>query len=446
MLSLNNIQNVYFLGIGGIGMSALARYFVAKDYRVYGYDRQRSPITQSLEGIGVQIVYDDDTISLSKLDVDITLVVYTPAIPRNHTIFQYTLKAKYPTCKRSQLLGIITNKLNCLAVAGTHGKTTISSMLCHLLTENNIDCSAFLGGVSMHLMSNLKIGNDPVAVVEADEFDRSFLYLSPSIALISSIDPDHLDVYGNPDALLQSFNDFSAKVKNHNVIAKEGLNISSRYTYALNSNSSDFSAYNIVVKAGAYHFDLRHPKGVITDLRTGLPGIHNVENSLAAFAMAYQLSNDYIGLAESMKTFRGVKRRFEYHIKNKDFVYIDDYAHHPVEINMAIHSVRELYPRAKLSVIFQPHLFSRTKDFMNEFAAALSKVDNLILLDIYPARELPIDDVSSAHLLEKVTLDAKKLLTIDKVLDHLPSSGVLMTLGAGDIDQLIEPIKSRLII
>ncbi len=444
MLSLNNIQNLYFLGVGGIGMSALARYFVTKDYQVYGYDRQSSPITKSLEDIGVQIVYDDDTISLSKLDVDTTLVVYTPAIPRNHNIFQYSSKAKYSICKRSQLLGLITNNLNCLAVAGTHGKTTISSMLCHLLTENNIDCSAFLGGVSMHLMSNLKIGIDPVAVVEADEFDRSFLYLSPSIALISSIDPDHLDVYGNSDALLQSFSDFSLKVKNGNIIAKEGLNISSRYTYALNSNSSDFSVYNIVVKDGAYHFDLRHPKGVITNLRTGLPGIHNVENSLAAFAMAYQLSNDYIGLAESIKTFKGVKRRFEFHIKNKDLVYIDDYAHHPAELNMAIQSIRELYPKVKLSVIFQPHLFSRTKDFMNEFAAALSMVDNLILLDIYPARELPIEGVSSAHLLEKVTLEAKKLLTVDKVLDHLPSSGVLMTIGAGDIDQLIEPIKSRL--
>lgn len=444
MLNLKDIRNIYFLGVGGIGMSALARYFVVQGYRVFGYDRNRSSLCRSLERIGVEMSYDSNLETLSILKKEDSLVVYTPAIPKDNPIYKSSLDQGYHICKRAVVLGLITASQNCLAIAGTHGKTTISSMLTHILSENGVDCSAFLGGIATGLDSNLRIGQEDTVVVEADEFDRSFLHLSPTWALISSMDPDHLDIYGSAAGLNKSFQDFARLVEDDGLICKEGLAIDAKYTYGLNSETADFSAYNIEVVEGVYVFDLRHPKGICKRLKSGLPGIHNVENSVAAFAMAFHQNVAIEGIVDAIASFKGVKRRFEYHLKQKGLVYIDDYAHHPSEIAVAIRSARDLYPKEKLTVIFQPHLFSRTQDFMDDFAEVLSRADRLILLDIYPARELPIEGVNSEALLAKVNSDDKCLLSKNKLVENLCEQGVIMTLGAGDIDQLIKPIKKKL--
>jgi len=340
---------------------------------------------------------------------------------------------------------MITENLECLAIAGTHGKTTISSLLAYILSDNLIDCSAFLGGISTDFDSNLRIGSADIAVVEADEFDRSFLKLSPNWALISSMDADHLDIYGTAHHLVESFRLFSDRVEDGNLIVKEGLDIPSKYTYALSSDTADFSAKNIRVEGGAYYFDLVYPKGVCENVISGLPGIHNVENALAAFSMAYIQGLSVSGIVDSVASFSGVKRRFEYHVKTDDQIYIDDYAHHPKEIEVAIRSVRDLYPNKELTVVFQPHLFSRTRDFMDDFANALSCADNVMLLDVYPARELPIDGVNSNVLLNKITVKNKGLYDKSKFPEAIVKSPVIMTLGAGDIDELIQPIKAYLV-
>lgn len=446
MIELNHIKKVYFLGIGGIGMSALARYFVSKNYEVYGYDRNRSELCVLLESIGCSITYKDEVKELPNLfkNPRQTLVVYTPAIPKTNQLLRHFTENGYNLCKRSEVLGAITRSNECLAIAGTHGKTTISSMLAYVLSENKIDCSAFLGGISTDFDSNLRIGSEAIAVVEADEFDRSFLHLAPNWALVSSMDADHLDIYGTSEHLEESFRLFAEKVEGGGLIAKEGLNLTPTYTYALNSETADFSAKNIRVEGGSYHFDIVYPEGVCESVITGLPGIHNVENALGVFAMAYFQKIPAAEIVTSIASFSGVKRRFECHVKTDSKVYIDDYAHHPKEIESAIRSARDLYPNKKLTVVFQPHLFSRTRDFMDDFAKELSAADQVILLDIYPARELPIDGVNAQALLDKITCKEKGLFPKSAFPNAIAKSEVLMTLGAGDIDTLIEPIKKYL--
>lgn len=447
MIELNHIKKVYFLGIGGIGMSALARYFVSKNYEVYGYDRNRSELCVLLESIGCSISYKHEVKELpnSFKNPRQTLVVYTPAIPKTNQLLRHFTENGYNLCKRSEVLGAITMSNECLAIAGTHGKTTISSMLAYVLSENKIDCSAFLGGISTDFDSNLRIGADVIAVVEADEFDRSFLHLDPNWALVSSMDADHLDIYGTSEHLEESFRLFADKVERGGLIAKEGLNLTSTYTYALNSETADFAAKNIRVEDGAYHFDIVYPDGVCEDVITGLPGIHNVENALGVFAMAYFQKISTAEIVHSIASFSGVRRRFEFHIKTETKVYIDDYAHHPKEIEVAIRSARDLYPNKKLTVVFQPHLYSRTRDFMCDFASVLSKADKVMLLDIYPARELPIEGISSKVLLTKIKSKEKGLYVKSEIPNMVASEELLMTLGAGDIDQLILPIKKYML-
>ena len=447
MIKLDDIERIYFLGIGGIGMSALARYFLANNFEVAGYDRDQSDICISLINDSCQILFDDDPriIPTSFREKNKTLVVYTPAISKNNKLIKYFIDQDYLLCKRAEILGTITQNLECLAIAGTHGKTTISSLLAYILSDNLIDCSAFLGGIATDFDSNLKIGSADVAVVEADEFDRSFLKLSPNWALISSMDADHLDIYGTAHHLVESFRLFSDMVEDGNLIVKEGLDMPSKYTYALGSDTADFSAKNIRVEGGAYYFDLVYPKGVCENVITGLPGIHNVENALAAFSMAYIQGLSVSGIVDSIASFSGVKRRFEYHVKTDNQIYIDDYAHHPKEIEVAIRSVRDLYPNKELTVIFQPHLFTRTRDFMDDFAKSLSFADQVMLLNVYPARELPIEGVNSQVLLNKITVKNKGLYDKSKFPEAIDKSTVIMTLGAGDIDELIQPIKAYLV-
>tara|TARA_B000000475_G_scaffold265088_1_gene253281 strand:- start:5512 stop:6858 length:1347 start_codon:yes stop_codon:yes gene_type:complete len=447
MIKLDDIERIYFLGIGGIGMSALARYFLANNFEVAGYDRDQSDICISLINDSCQILFDDDPriIPTSFREKNKTLVVYTPAICKNNKLIKYFIDQDYLLCKRAEILGTITQNLECLAIAGTHGKTTISSLLAYILSDNLIDCSAFLGGIATDFDSNLKIGSADVAVVEADEFDRSFLKLSPNWALISSMDADHLDIYGTAHNLVESFRLFSDMVEDGNLIVKEGLDMPSKYTYALGSDTADFSAKNIRVEGGAYYFDLVYPKGVCENVITGLPGIHNVENALAAFSMAYIQGLSVSGIVDSIASFSGVKRRFEYHVKTDNQIYIDDYAHHPKEIEVAIRSVRDLYPNKELTVIFQPHLFTRTRDFMDDFAKSLSFADHVMLLNVYPARELPIEGVNSQVLLNKITVKNKGLYDKSKFPEAIVKSPVIMTLGAGDIDELIQPIKAYLV-
>ena len=447
MIKLENIERIYFLGIGGIGMSALARYFLVKNFKVAGYDRDESEICISLKKDSCEISFDDDPtfIPPSFREIKKTLIVYTPAISKNNKLIKYFQDHGYFLCKRSEILGKITENLECLAIAGTHGKTTISSLLAYILSENFVDCSAFLGGIATDFDSNLRIGSADVAVVEADEYDRSFLKLSPNLALISSMDADHLDIYGTARDLEESFRLFSEKVEDGNLIVKEGLDVTSKYTYALDSDSADFSAKNIRVEEGTYYFDLVYPNGVCPNVISGLPGIHNVENALAAFSMAYIKGLSVSEIVGSIASFSGVKRRFEYHVKTEHQIYIDDYAHHPKEIEVAIRSVRDLFPNKELTVIFQPHLFSRTRDFMDDFARVLSFADHVMLLDIYPARELPIEGVTSQVLLNKITVKNKWLYDKSKFPEVVAESSVLMTLGAGDIDKLIQPIKAYLV-
>ena len=447
MIKFDHIERIYFLGIRGIGMSALARYFIAKRFKVAGYDKDQSEICISLKKDSCDIFFDDDPtmIPLSFKEKTTTLVVYTPAIPEDNNLLRYFKDHDYLMYKRAEILGMITENLKCLAIAGTHGKTTISSLLAYILSDNLIDCSAFLGGIATDFDSNLRIGSTDIAVVEADEFDRSFLNLSPNWALISSIDADHLDIYGTAHHFQESFHLFSDNVKDGNIIVREGIEIPSKYTYALGSDTSDFSAKNIRVEGGVYYFDLVYPKGICENIISGLQGIHNVENALAAFSMAYIQGLSINGIVNSIASFSGVKRRFEYHVKTDEQIYIDDYAHHPKEIEVAIRSVRDLYPNKELTVVFQPHLFSRTRDFMNDFARVLSYADHVMLLDVYPARELPIDGVNSSVLLNKITIENKGLYDKSKFPEAIVKSPVIMTLGAGDIDELVQPIKAFLI-
>jgi len=444
-VNLKEIHRIYFVGIGGIGMSALARYFHVMQKEIAGYDKTPTKITKSLESLGVAIHYKDSVVEIPAefKNKSQTLVVYTPAVPESHKELQYFREEGFTILKRAEVLGLITQNSFCFAVAGTHGKTTTSSILGHILQPYN--ATSFLGGISENYHSNLILGGDEISVVEADEFDRSFLKLSPNIACITSMDADHLDIYGEHVELENSFKEFSQKVTNHLIIAK-GLDIPG-VTYAVNEEA-DYQIQNIRIVKGSYIFDISTPKEKIVDVEFSIPGKHNLMNALAAFAMAssYGISSEKI--KQSLKTFRGVERRFSYKIKTEDFVLIDDYAHHPTEIHAVHQAIREMYPQEKVLAIFQPHLFSRTKDFVDQFADELSKFDELLLLDIYPARELPIEGVNSDWLLHKINNANKKLTYRENLVSEIKKSDakIIVMLGAGDIGVMVEEVKKELIL
>jgi UDP-N-acetylmuramate--alanine ligase len=443
-VNLKEIHQVYFVGIGGIGMSAIARYFASNKKQVAGYDKTPSQITSDLEKLGVEVYFEDDLkkIPLPFLKKEETLIVYTPAIPSNNKVLTYFLEHNFTVLKRSEVLGKITETTFCLAVAGTHGKTTTSSILGHIMAE--VNATSFLGGISENYNSNLILGADKISVVEADEFDRSFLKLSPNIACITSIDADHLDIYGDTETLNESFIEFSNKVSETLIVAK-GLPFKGR-TYAVNE-TADYEAFNLKVESGKYSFDVKTPSSEIKNIEFYLPGQHNVMNALAAFAMADSYGVSIETIKQRLSSFKGVKRRFTYKIKTENLVLIDDYAHHPTEINAVERSVREMYPNENVLVVFQPHLFSRTKDFLDDFAIALSKFDEVLLLDIYPAREVPISGVNSELLLGKITSKNKKLTKKNNLVKDIKNSSakVVAVLGAGDIGVLVNDLTDKLL-
>ena len=443
-MDLKAIHNVYFIGVGGVGMSAIARYFSVNGKQVFGYDKTPSPITKKLEDIGVDIHFEDavKNIPISCLDKKKTLVVYTPAIPEAHQEFNYFKNNRFEILKRAEILGEITKNTFCLGVAGTHGKTTTSSILGHIMQLEK--ATSFLGGIAENYNSNLILGEDKVSVVEADEFDRSFLKLSPNIACVTSMDADHLDIYGENEMLQQSFREFANKVSDTLIVAK-GLPLKG-LTYAINE-SADYKAYNVRINTGKYVFDVQTPTSEIKNIEFHLPGKHNMMNALAAIAMADVYGVSLEKIKEQLRTFKGVQRRFSYKIKSENIVLIDDYAHHPTEINAVENSVREMFPDEKVQVVFQPHLYTRTKDFVEDFATALSKFDEILLLDIYPARELPIKGVTSSWLLDKIKSDAKELVSKQQLNDRVinSTSKVKIMLGAGDIGLLVDDVKKSLV-
>ena len=446
-MNLKSVHNVYFIGIGGVGMSALAKYCVAAGKNVGGYDRVSTTITASLEDLGVEIQFETllDQIDESFMNPTATLVVFTPAIPESNAIFQYFKTNDFKVLKRSELLGLVTEQTQCLAVAGTHGKTTTSSILGHLMYECNEKVTAFIGGITENYHSNLIQNGTEISVVEADEFDRSFLTLRPDFACITSMDADHLDIYSSEEDLVETFRAFTKKIKpSGKLFIRNGLPLEG-ITYGVNENA-DYAALNIQVEKGAYRFDLQTPTGRIENLLFHLPGTHNVSNAVAAMAMALEFGCAAVDLKNALKTYKGVKRRFTYQIKTDDFVFIDDYAHHPTELNAVYQAVKEMYPTEKVSVVFQPHLFSRTKDFVDDFAASLSQFDAVFLLEIYPARELPISGVTSRWLLEKIKSPVKKLISKSQIVSEIKNIGhpIFITLGAGDIGVEVSKLKEKL--
>lgn len=451
-------SHIYFIGIGGIGMSALARYFKSLGKNVGGYDKTSTPLTNELEAEGIEIHFNDDLKSAQKFAGDLSmkedvLVVYTPAIPADHSEMIYFKENNYDLKKRSEVLGMITRSSYTIGVAGTHGKTTTSSMVAHILKFAGLNCTAFLGGITKNYQTNLLLGNSDgkkFTVVEADEYDRSFLALHPDLAIITSMDADHLDIYGDHSYMIESYRLYAEQVKAGGLlIYKAGLPLTDlsveKKTYSL-SEQADFSGKSIRIENHNYHFDWQSFSDIITDLQSQMPGSHNVENAIAAIAVAKHLGLENKMIKEALASYSGVKRRFDYQIRNNDCIYIDDYAHHPEELRACISSVKELYPGEKVTGLFQPHLYSRTRDFVDGFAESLSMLDCLILLDIYPAREKPIAGVTSKIIFDKVTCE-KYQCTKEEALKMLSNhtSQVTLTLGAGDIDQLVQPIKEQLL-
>lgn len=445
-MNINQIHNVYFIGIGGIGMSALARYFKAIGKNVSGYDKTPTELTLDLGLLGIAIHYEDSIALIPKeYYQENTLVIVTPAIPKTHSEWNYFLERDFEIKKRAEVLGIITKDTFCFAVAGTHGKTTTSSILGHILYESGADVTSFIGGIVENYNSNLIGNGKTITVVEADEFDRSFLHLNPNIACILSTDADHLDIYGDSAAIEASFMEFAAKIADKNkLFVAKGIHIKG-VTVAVNEKAQ-FEASNVRIANSTYFFDVQTPTETIGNLQFGLPGKHNLTNAVMAVAMAktFGISNEAI--AKALVSFKGIKRRFSYQIKTDNLVYIDDYAHHPTEINAVHHAVRELYPNKKILAVFQPHLFSRTRDFCSDFAKSLSQFDEVLLLDIYPARELPIDGITSQWLLHKMTNENKKVVAKTALIEAILASNatVIVTIGAGDIGELVPTIKNAL--
>ena len=445
-MNLNQIHNVYFIGIGGIGMSALARYFKNIGKQVSGYDKTPTMLTDELIESGISIHFEDNIDMIPKdFYMENTLVIITPAVPKNHSEWNYFLEREYQVKKRAEVLGIITKDTFCFAVAGTHGKTTTSSILGHILYESGADVTAFIGGIVENYNSNLIGSGKTVTVVEADEFDRSFLHLHPNIACITSMDADHLDIYGTSAAIEESFIEFASKVEDKsNLFITKELPIEG-VTCAVNEDAV-YKAFNVRIGNGSYTFDVQTPVEIIKDLQFGLPGKHNLMNALMAIAMAKLFGTPTDAIAKAIASFKGIKRRFSYQIKTDKLVYIDDYAHHPTEINAVHQAVRELYPNQKVLAIFQPHLFSRTKDFADDFAKSLSAFDEVVLLDIYPARELPMEGITSQWLMNKMTNDNKKLVIKNDIIPTILASDatVIVTIGAGDIGELVPTIKKAI--
>jgi len=445
---LKNIQHIYFLGIGGIGMSALARYFALQGIRVSGYDKTPSKLTVKLEEEGISIHYEDWG---EKAIQGVDIVVYTPAIPTNFGEFIAFQNSEIAMMKRAKVLGEISKDYFTIAIAGTHGKTTITSMVAHFLNETGFTVNAFIGGIANNFNSNLLLNKAAkIMVVEADEFDRSFLHLHPDIAVISSMDADHLDIYGDKNELQNTFFSFIENIKDGGTLFLQNelplpTNVKVEVIkYGLN-NEADFIAKSMEIKEEKHLFNISYCNEELGNFALSLPGQHNMLNATVAVAIANKLKAENRALKEAVNTYNGVARRFEI-LLNSDYVLIDDYAHHPVEISAAISATRQMFPQRKLTAVFQPHLFTRTRDFADDFAKELSKVDNLILLDIYPAREVPIEGINSQMLIDKITINDKRILSKEGVLDYFENNKTEITLimGAGDIDRLVQPIKNIL--
>lgn len=452
-MNLNSIHNVYFLGIGGIGMSAIARYFKISGKQVAGYDLTPSSITSGLEAIGVDIHYVDDINRIPKRFTikNHSIVVRTPAVPASHSELKFFQENEFTVVKRAEILGLLFNNKRGIAIAGTHGKTSVSSMVTSIMNHSSEKCNAFLGGILKNIKSNLLINeNSNWVVTEADEFDRSFLHLNPEIALVTWIDADHLDIYSSEEDIRRTFGEFIGNVKaGGTIILKQGIDLQlrdhhiTRYTYALAASTADFYATNIKIVDHRYEFDIQTPGEMISSVRLNSPGLTNVENAVAAASVAFVagVSNNEIG--SGLSTFEGVERRFDIQYENGKRVYIDDYAHHPREIDAVIGSVRKLFPTKKITGVFQPHLYSRTRDFAAEFSNSLSALDELILMDIYPAREDPIEGVSSELIFRNVNAPTKVMCTKENLLDLLSAKDfeILLTMGAGDIDRYVEAVR-----
>ncbi len=453
-MNLKELKYIYFLGIGGIGMSAIARWFIANGYTLAGYDKTATPLTDALQAEGISVHFDDNVELIPAeflANPKETLIVYTPAIPKTHQEYNFLIEKGFTLMKRSQVLGLLTQNLYTIAVAGTHGKTTTSSMVSHILKNAGKNVTAFLGGITQNYGTNFLINEgkeNVICVVEADEFDRSFLTLHPDLTIVTSTDADHLDIYGDHNHVLESFRMFVSQIKDGGRLFQcHGLDLqayTAQESKEFGLKNGDFRAQNLRIENAEMIFDIVYPDGIITDCSMLIPGFHNVENALAATAVALSVGVSPEKVKEGLATFKGVKRRFEYHVRSEKSVYIDDYAHHPTEIEAFLSSVKALYPQRKLTVIFQPHLYTRTRDFQEGFAESLSLADDLILLDIYPARELPIEGVTSDIIFDKVSIQEKTKATKEEVLDLLKikKPELVVTVGAGDIDTIIPKISS----
>jgi len=456
MMKIQDIKRIYFLGIGGIGMSALARYFKERGVYVSGYDKTETALTKKLAAEGISIHFEDN---IEFIDKGAELVVYTPAVPKDHTELNYFLQNNYPMAKRSEVLGAITNSTYNICIAGTHGKTTTSTMVAHILRHSGYGCNAFLGGISVNYdtnfwpQANSRKSKKNVSVVEADEYDRSFLKLSPDVAIISSMDPDHLDIYGTAENMEQAFIDFSARIKPGGLLLSkyglkrtDDLEAGEHLTFHLHNENASVYAANVKMTNGSYRFDVLMQYWELKDVVLHMGGLHNIENMVAAISVAHFLGIDNDKIKDAVAAFRGVKRRFEYILKTDEHVMVDDYAHHPEELRALISGAKDLFPGKKCTVVFQPHLYSRTNDLADGFAETLDLADEVILLPIYPARELPMEGVSSNMILDKMKCDKKMVLEKVDLLEWMKNNNtaLLITAGAGDIDTMVEPIKEIL--
>jgi UDP-N-acetylmuramate--alanine ligase len=446
-MNLDKIDNIFFIGIGGMGMSSLAEYFINENKYVCGYDRDASENTDRLQNLGIEILFKDsfERINSRFLNKDNTLIVYTPAIPVSNNLLSEFSGNKFACIKRAELLGLVVKKGKCIAIAGTHGKTTTTSILAHLLNSSNISTTSFIGGISENYNSNFLYNGNKLFLVEADEYDKSFLNLTPNYACITSIDPDHLDIYNDFEGVESGFISFINNIQSGGfLIVQENLDYDYP-KYGLSPNS-DYSIENIRIQDENYLFDIRTPESNYKNLKFSIPGKHNLMNALAAFVISIQLGCEINLLKSALESFKGVKRRFTYHLRTKDRVYIDDYAHHPKEINSVYSAIKEFHPKQDILVVFQPHLFSRTRDFVEGFADSLSQFDAVLLLDIYPARETPIDGVSSSWLLDKINSPIKKLVDKSDLSTEILNQNmkINLTLGAGDIGNECMKIKKSL--
>lgn len=452
-MTLNDVRTIYFIGIGGIGMSALARYFRHLGAEVHGYDRTETDLTRTLVAEGMHIHYEED---VDRIPARVDLAVWTPAVPAHHRELVWLRQRGYPLMKRAEVLGLISRGKRCIAIAGTHGKTTTSSLTTWLLRNGGVEATAFLGGIAVNFHSNFVLGHSEWVVVEADEYDRSFLHLEPEIAVINSLDPDHLDIYGSPEAVVETYKQFAGQIKPGGTLfykhslpledVAQALRQSGRHAFAFGLEAGDIRATNLRIDEGYTLFDAETSHSTCSALRLPMPGRHNVENALAAWAAAQTAGGAEADMCRSLPNFQGVKRRFEFILRQPNIIYVDDYAHHPAEIRATIQAARMFFPQKKITGIFQPHLYSRTRDFAQDFAAALDELDACFLLPIYPAREQPIEGVSANSIFEHMKCSDKHLVNKEEVVrrvsEHMPE--VVITMGAGDIDALVPILAQQL--